>query len=586
MSKYLLNKKQAILILLVFLFVFSFSKVDAQEKIENFQSDIRIQKDSSLIVEENISYRFSDQKENHGIFREIPLKFESDSETKTINIEVLSVSKNGSTEPYQITDKGDILNIKIGDPNKLVLGIENYSINYKVEGALNYLENKNELYWDVTGNDWNLSIENVDTTVYLPSKVKENNLDLFCYQGRFKSSEKCNVNKVSGEVDKIDFNSTRTLKPREGLTVAVGFPKNMVDGPGFLSILSNWFSDNWDWMFFVFVFSFMFWRWYMRGKDPEIGPITARYSPPEGFSPILVGSIIDGRVHSRDITAGLIYLAQKGVISIERIESTTLKIFNNVDYKLKIKNSTDSLSKTEENILNIFFGNYSEQGDEVLISDIKNNVNIDDKINFLKKSIHEKMVNLGLFVKSPKKVRNYYLSLGITLFIIGSYLSVLFIGDSARTVISILGSSLVIIVFSYLMPKATKEGAKVKSHILGFKDFLSMTQKERLKFHNSADKSPEEFMEYLPYAIALGVEDSWAKQFEDVYINSPSWYSGDASRSVAAASLASQISNFSQSTGRSVYSASSKSSSGFSGSGSSGGGFSGGGIGGGGGGSW
>ena len=39
-------------------------------------------------------------------------------------------------------------------------------------------------------------------------------------------------------------------------------------------------------------------------------------------------------------------------------------------------------------------------------------------------------------------------------------------------------------------------------------------------------KTPEMFEKFLPYAMALGVEDNWAKAFDGIYNQPPSWYSG------------------------------------------------------------
>jgi hypothetical protein len=83
----------------------------------------------------------------------------------------------------------------------------------------------------------------------------------------------------------------------------------------------------------------------------------------------------------------------------------------------------------------------------------------------------------------------------------------------------------------------TQLGVDTKQQIKGFKDFLSTTDRDRFDFHNSSfksvanisplglpEKSPTQFMQYLPYAIALGVETKWAKQFQDITIPKPDWY--------------------------------------------------------------
>jgi uncharacterized membrane protein len=144
-------------------------------------------------------------------------------------------------------------------------------------------------------------------------------------------------------------------------------------------------------------------------------------------------------------------------------------------------------------------------------------------------------------------------------------------------------SGIIILVFGWLMPAVTKKGAELKENILGFKDFLSVTETDRLKFHNAPEKNPALFEKFLPHAMVLGVEKEWAKQFEGIYNQQPDWYEDSSGRMFNAIILSSMISDFSSSAMTTM--ASQPSSAAGGGSGFSGGGAGGGG-GGGGGGSW
>ncbi|KKT22394.1 MAG: hypothetical protein UW07_C0037G0011, partial [Candidatus Nomurabacteria bacterium GW2011_GWF2_43_8] len=113
----------------------------------------------------------------------------------------------------------------------------------------------------------------------------------------------------------------------------------------------------------------------------------------------------------------------------------------------------------------------------------------------------------------------------------------------------------------------------------GLKDYLQIAEKDRLLFHNAPEKKPEVFEKLLPYAMALGVADIWAKEFEGIYMAPPNWYVGSGNAAFSAMAFNHSLSNFSSYTSSSLSSSS-------SGSGSGGGGSSGGGGGGGGGGGW
>jgi uncharacterized membrane protein len=145
-------------------------------------------------------------------------------------------------------------------------------------------------------------------------------------------------------------------------------------------------------------------------------------------------------------------------------------------------------------------------------------------------------------------------------------------------------SAAIIIIFSFVMPRVTLKGARIKEAILGFKEFLSVTETDRLKFHNAPEKNPELFEKFLPYAMVFGVEQEWAGQFKDIYRGQPSWFESSGSERVfTSLVLADFVSDFSGTANSSMITPPSASS---GGSGMGGGGFSGGGFGGGGGGSW
>jgi uncharacterized membrane protein len=133
----------------------------------------------------------------------------------------------------------------------------------------------------------------------------------------------------------------------------------------------------------------------------------------------------------------------------------------------------------------------------------------------------------------------------------------------------------------------TAEGRKVLDHIAGFKQYLSITEKDRLDRMQAPADTLQLFERFLPYAIALGIENRWADRFESQLAAAAAagqqgfaWYSGthnpwtDSSGFVNSlgSSLSSSISSASTAPGSS--------------SGSGGGGSSGGGGGGGGGGGW
>ena len=124
--------------------------------------------------------------------------------------------------------------------------------------------------------------------------------------------------------------------------------------------------------------------------------------------------------------------------------------------------------------------------------------------------------------------------------------------------------------------------------IEGFKMYLGVAEKDQIYAMQVPDKTPELFESYLPFALALGVENRWAEKFSDIIssINkesaayNPAWYTGASWSTLGAAGFASSLSSSFSGT------ISSSSTAPGSSSGGGGGGSSGGGGGGGGGGGW
>ncbi|MDA0339814.1 MAG: DUF2207 domain-containing protein, partial [Proteobacteria bacterium] len=158
------------------------------------------------------------------------------------------------------------------------------------------------------------------------------------------------------------------------------------------------------------------------------------------------------------------------------------------------------------------------------------------------------------------------------------------------TIILILAHVVIIIVFAVLLKAPTRLGRRVMDDIEGFRDYLSVAEGDMMDMLNPPEKTPELFEKFLPYAIALDVENRWADKFESVLAAAqqgpwkgqyqPTWYAGRSSRAFSARSFSSSLSS---SFSTAIASASTPPRSTSSGSGSFGGGSSGGGGGGGGG---
>lgn len=282
-----------------------------------------------------------------------------------------------------------------------------------------------------------------------------------------------------------------------------------------------------------------------------------------------------------DLTSTVVDLAVRGYLRIEEIETTKFLFLSDRDYKLvKLRYQTyeAELKAHEKRVLN---GIFSEDKTEIMVSELKNKFY--SKLQGIKDSIYSELVSNRYFLSSPDKVRNMYKYVGIAIIFLG----LLFLsGMVTKLVVAV--SGLIVVIFSRYMPKKTKRGASINHHLLGFREFIEIAEKDRIK--KFADEDPKIFDRILPFALVFGLEEKWAEAFSDVFTDPPDWYSSnrygatfhphifinDLGRSISIMNKCFYSSPKNSSGGRFIS----------MGGGFGSGGFSGGGFGGGGGGSW
>lgn len=565
--------------------VVSAPSVCAQDfTINTFHADIVVHGDSSIMVKEIIKVEFHRSK--HGIYREIPFKYiDERGDTLRTPIKVLSVTDNSGREwNYRVTKKGNVIYIRIGDPKKYVSGHQAYAITYRVENAILFFDDHDELYWNVTGNYWWAPIQESSAHVTLARDEISESLWAACYTGSYSSRESdCDFEAYKNSAE---FYTLRRLNTKEGFTIAFGWDKGLVSPP------SEWKKFLWtinlreNWVFSLPMLSLivMVWLWRSRGRDPKVrGAVTVMYEPPKhGDKPLIpaeVGTLVDERVDSRDITSTIVGLAVKGYIKIEETKEKGL-ITDSTDYYLaQIKEPDKELNQFERMIMEYIFPD-SVPGR--LVSELKNKFYT--HLPLLQDTLYEELVKKKYFLRSPQKIRRFYVSAGIIVAVVGFFLALVLASSSmGKGVLAGILSALPVFAFSRAMPAKTRKGSFAYTRILGFQEFMERAEKDRLERMGDRDL----FSKFLPYAIALDVVDNWARAFEGIYQDIPSWYvSSRGFRTFSPSLFSRSISSVTSTMSSAMFSAPRSSGVGGGGGGFSGGGFSGGGFGGGGGGSW
>jgi uncharacterized membrane protein len=553
------------------IYIISFFAPLYAEEIKNFYMEMLMSEDGSISVQEDIEYDFGNEYK-HGIIREIPYKYQIGIKNYNLRMHVHRAT-NFDGVPYKSKvsrDQGRLI-VKVGDPDKVVNGVKNYRIDYIVDGAITFFNNHDEIYWNVTGNEWKVPMRRASARVYFDKGVPKG-ATAKCHTGVYGSkAEECDFNMTPTS---IEFDALRGFGEGEGLSIVIGIPKGFFKEPSTLRKASWFISDNW---FFALPFLTLFlisYVWYSRGRDPEGRSVVAvRYEPPVDITPAEAGTLMDESADILDVTSTVIDLAVRGFLKIEEIESTRFIFFSDRDYKLiKLKDPGENELKTHES--EVFSGLFGAGKGMVMISELKDNFY--KVLPPIKKALYQELISSRYFSSNPENIRGIFKWIGIGIIVVS-----MFLFQFWGVKLSIVLSGLFVLIFSRFMPRKTKKGSLAKEELLGFREFIERAEKDRIE--KLAKDDPTLFDRVLPYALVFNLGDRWADAFKDIYTSPPSWYYspryGDAfAPRIFLADLGRSLSVMNSSF------ASSPKKSG--GSGFGGGGFSGGGFGGGGGRSW
>ncbi len=554
------------LVLLCFFIVLFFSIPSGTilaEQIDTFSATYLVQTDGTVQVIEEITYNFG-SLDRHGIFRFIPkTKINQDRKKYILSYVGISITdKKGKPYFFTSSNSNDTLTIKIGDPDRTITGMHDYILRYKVSGAVTYFSDHDELNWNVTGNEWNVPIQNAQAIVTLPVPVDTKKLQQACFTGSLGgTSSDCSTSLRDQSVQVI----SEPLENNQGLTFVIGFPKGIVANLEPTPYVTFFETLVGKITLVLLAIAAIFWyivtpgliiyRWSKYGRDPKpaMGVTTAWFDAPKTknlrrLTPGETGTLVDEQADLSDITATIVDLARRGYLRIIETKKNDFSL-----EKKNLDNQKETLEAHEQTLLSGIF----KDNELVRIKD----TDLIQIVENAKKDIYKSVVSEGFFSKNPQTTRTLFGILAVFALVTGNFFL-----------------AIVSYFFGRAMPRKTLYGAEQAAVALSLKNFLS-SQEKKLAFQA---KNQMFFEKLLPYAVAFGVERIWAQRFKDIQMTPPDWYQPYGNNFLSSYAFAHTFgSGFSRSFSSSAtYRSSSGFSSGFSG------GSSGGGGGGGGGGSW
>jgi len=548
----------------------------ADERILEFKSDIVVRQDGWIVVTETIKVRSEGQRIRRGIYRDFPTQYtDAFGNNHEVNYEPLSVLRNGSPEDYRSERFANGVRTYFGNANRMLTnGIHTYRFRYRANRMLGYFPEHDELYWNVTGLDWAFPIDQASATIRLDFDGEPRIIDAKGFTGVMGAQGSDFSRQVTS--DQATFDTTAVLPPHAGLTVVITWPKGFITPPGDMQKIGWLLADNLSLLIVLVGLSGMWiylipvWRRF--GRDPEEGLIVTRYEPPDGFSPASLRFINKMYYDNKVMTAAVISLAVKGYLRIRDDDGVHRLV------KTDPGQQPIALATGEKELYDALF----EESSSIILKN-ENHARIRAARKAHRASLRSDY--RGRYFRSNGFLSLPALALGIVSSIIALNVG---IGASPATFAVIVMMLLTFALFAALMKRPTGLGRRVLDEMLGFQDYLEIAEKDELNLLNPPQKTPQLFEKFLPFALALGVEQHWAERFTAIFAKlrgpnessyHPAWYSGSwnnfdvgSTTSALSSSLHSSISSSVTPPGSS--------------SGSGGGGFSGGGGGGGGGGGW
>jgi uncharacterized membrane protein YgcG len=491
--------------------------------IERFDAEVVVARDATIEVTENIRARFTGAW--NGLYRTIPVAYRTPQGFGyRLFLRPIAVT-DGAGQPlrWQASSVRHYRKFKIWIPEAQD-ATRTVVLRYRVANALRFFADHDELYWNVTGDEWDVPIEAASALIRLPTGAPD--VRALAFTGSYGSSaQEADVRTLS---DGVAIAMRRPLAFHEGLTAVVGFGKGAVEEPGRLAQALLFLGANWILAVPLGVFVLMLRLWYTRGRDPRLRSIVPRYEPPDGLSPAETGTLVDNRADLRDITATLVDLAVRGVLVIEeRDREGLLGLWSSKDFTLRRqKTAPDELKAHEQAVLH---GLFRGHGDTVDLSDLKNEFY--RELPGIRDGIFDALVDRGYYARRPDQVRTTWWVVAAIVAVtavlaaaLANNAAVDLRGASPLTIFaSGLLSAAVIFAFGWVMPARTAAGARALESVLGFEEFLARVESDRIA---RVEKTPEMFEKFLPFAMALGVEQKWARAFEGICQKPPDWYRG------------------------------------------------------------
>jgi hypothetical protein len=512
-----------------------------------------------------------------GIYRSISGRIQGKhAYYRIMGFEMIGATMDGQPIPYTVKTSGSWFtkDIFLGpDGLSLSPGVHEFTLDYITDRHVSFLQDHDEFFWWVFGeggHGWATSVDTVAITVILPEGDHGiiASLDDYSWnKGTGKIPELLRQAVESGETNILHYSKVVSEK-HPYLSVVVGMPKGTVHEPDLSKRMEFFFRDMIAYLpgiigltvFFLYYLII----WVRVGRDPEGKSIVPRYKPPADCSPAFARHLLIMKYDHTVFASALLNLASKGMIKILRhgdayaIEKTGIDTGISADeqvlYGALFGDERKQASLSERQVLDavtihrayrehrrhlmssfgkrFFLRNAGYVIPGVIISIVVAAINAE--IVHVEGGYVKELIGLGIWtifagsvcrflsrknvleLKKPSRLIYLLLLFPVVLYSVAVSISHAFEVFDIRQFMFLAPLFIMLtahVVFLFLLRAPTPLGRKVLDEIEGFRTYLNAAEGDRLDRMTPPEKTPGLYQAYLPYALALGVENRWSENF-------------------------------------------------------------------------
>lgn len=550
------------------------------ERIVSYDVTAAVSTDASMTVTERIAANAQRYEIRHGIIRIFPVTYATpEGGALRTGFEFLSATLDGSPAPFKVERRGGDVGIRVGDPDILISrGVHVWTLTYRVTNHLRLLEDRDALYWNVTGNDWALAIDSASFTLELPgegAKILASN----AYTGRRGEAGADFV-----RTGPHSFATTRPLAAGEGFTVAFDWERGFVTPPekSFFERAMARFLENRLFGLAIFPLVALIYflpAWFFLGRDPKLETVVPLFDPPDGMTPGYMALVRSMKAVPAAMGGDIMELVVNGCARVEHDEAGELLLRERSDRSAqgKLAPSLQELAAAlfgKENAASLapkklsgVWGGYKSRMEALGERELYNRHHMASALGVLLIAGYIFLSLTALVTPTPfVDPRNAWDD--ACLFFIGLFFFSLFarmgycglkkaakgslswgrralaffaaivffridlaglqlMREDVPLAAAILSAAVVAIFFIRLMPVRSRQCVSHLAQVEGLLMYIESTEKKPLAVLNAPEETIERYERILPYAIALGAAEAWERRFAPLLERAqyePSWW--------------------------------------------------------------